>query len=95
METVFDPGTSQLTTWEMRDLVGMTIAGAAPTMDLARSLPLTGCLLVPGSGVAVRQGLDQSPGVCSSEGSSCLFVLVKVVVHSSCISLQGPLNDYF
>jgi hypothetical protein len=70
----FDPGTSQLAAWEMRELVGMTMAG---------------CQLVPGA--AVRQGLDQKPGACGSEGNSCLPALVKVVIHSVCISLQGPI----
>ena len=85
----FDPGTSQLAAWEMRELVGMTMAGPAPTTDLVRSLPMPGCQLVPGA--AVRQGLDQKPGVCGSEGNSCLPALVKVVIHSVCISLQGPI----
>ena len=87
--TEFDPGTSQLTTWEMRELVEVTIAGPAPTKDLVRTLPMPGCQLVPGA--AARPGLDQNPRVFGSEGNSCLLALVKVVIHSVCISLQGPI----
>lgn len=85
----FDPGTSRLTAREMRELVGMTMTGPAPTMDLVRSLPMPGCQLVPGA--AVRQGLDQKPVIYGSEGNFCLSALVKVVIHSVCISSQGPI----
>ena len=66
----FDPGTSQLAAWEMRELLGMTMAGPAPTTDLVRSLPMPGCQLAPG--VVVRGRLDQRLKSCGSEGNSCL-----------------------
>jgi hypothetical protein len=88
VERGFDSGPNQSSTGGMRALVEIAIVGPVPRMDLAHSLTRPGCH--PAPGFVVRRCLEQVPNSCGSEGNSCLYLLVKVVSHSVCISLQGP-----